>query len=55
VRETVDGFRDHVNPGFLAYRKAGANGTLAAAVEWSDAIASAGSESSTSGTATQRS
>ncbi len=37
MRETVDGFRDHVNPGFLAYRKAGANGTLAAAVEWSDA------------------
>ena len=37
MRETVDGFRDHVNPGFLEYRKAGARGTLDAAVEWSDA------------------
>jgi putrescine aminotransferase len=36
VRETVDGFRDYVNPGFLEYRKAGAKGTLDAAVEWSD-------------------
>ncbi len=36
VRETVDGFRDYVNPGFLAYRKTGAQGTLDAAVEWSD-------------------
>jgi putrescine aminotransferase len=36
VRETVDGFRDHVNPGFLEYRKSGAKGTLDAAVEWSD-------------------
>jgi putrescine aminotransferase len=36
VRETVEGFRDHVNPGFLEYRKAGAKGTLGAAVEWSD-------------------
>jgi len=36
VRETVDGFRDHVNPGFLAYRKSGARGTLDAAVEISD-------------------
>jgi putrescine aminotransferase len=36
VRETVEGFRNHVNPGFLAYRKAGASGTLEAAVEWSD-------------------
>jgi putrescine aminotransferase len=37
VRETVEGFRDHVNPGFLEYRKSGAKGTLGAAVEWSDA------------------
>ena len=36
VRETIDGFRDHVNPGFLEYRKAGARGTLDAAVELSD-------------------
>jgi putrescine aminotransferase len=36
VRETVDGFRDYVNPGFLEYRKAGAKGTIDAAVEWSD-------------------
>ncbi len=36
VRETVDGFRDYVNPGFLEYRKAGAKGTLDAAVEWTD-------------------
>jgi len=36
VRETVEGFRDYVNPGFLEYRKAGAKGTLDAAVEWSD-------------------
>ena len=37
VRETVDAFRDHVNPGFLEYKKGGAKGTLDAAVEWSDA------------------
>ncbi len=36
MRETVDAFREHVNPGFLEYRKAGAKGTLDAAVEWSD-------------------
>ena len=36
VRETVDGFRDYVNPGFLEYRKSGARGTLDAAVEISD-------------------
>jgi putrescine aminotransferase len=36
VRETIDGFRDYVNPGFLEYRKAGAGGTLDASVEWSD-------------------
>jgi len=36
VRETIDGFRDYVNPGFLEYRKAGAQGTLDASVEWSD-------------------
>jgi putrescine aminotransferase len=36
VRETVEGFRDHVNPGFLEYRKSVARDTLDAAVEWSD-------------------
>ncbi len=37
THETVEGFREHVNPGFLEYRKAG-NGTGAGAVvEWSDA------------------
>ncbi|HLW37747.1 MAG TPA: aminotransferase class III-fold pyridoxal phosphate-dependent enzyme, partial [Candidatus Eremiobacteraceae bacterium] len=35
--ETVDGFRDHVNPGFLEYRKATTVEHAAAAVEWSDA------------------
>jgi putrescine aminotransferase len=35
--ETVNGFRDHVNPGFLEYRKATAVEHAAAAVEWSDA------------------
>jgi putrescine aminotransferase len=33
----VDGFRDHVNPGFLEYRKAGDAGGAGAVVEWSDA------------------
>ncbi|HTA40392.1 MAG TPA: aminotransferase class III-fold pyridoxal phosphate-dependent enzyme, partial [Candidatus Acidoferrales bacterium] len=37
TRETVDGFRDHVNPGFLEYRKAGDAGGAGAVVEWSDA------------------
>lgn len=36
TRETVEGFRDFVNPGFLAYRKAGSGGTMEAAVEWGD-------------------
>jgi putrescine aminotransferase len=35
--ETVDGFRDHVNPGFLEYRKATSVEHAAAVVEWSDA------------------
>jgi putrescine aminotransferase len=35
--ETVDGFRDHVNPGFLEYRKALSVDHAAAAVEWEDA------------------
>jgi putrescine aminotransferase len=37
TRETVEGFRDHVNPGFLEYRKATNLENAAAAVEWSDA------------------
>ncbi|HXW52064.1 MAG TPA: aminotransferase class III-fold pyridoxal phosphate-dependent enzyme, partial [Candidatus Acidoferrales bacterium] len=35
--ETVDGFRDHVNPGFLEYRKATSVEHAAAVVEWGDA------------------
>jgi putrescine aminotransferase len=35
--ETVNGFRDHVNPGFLEYRKALSVNHAAAAVEWEDA------------------
>jgi putrescine aminotransferase len=35
--ETVNGFRDHVNPGFLEYRKATSLERAAAVVEWSDA------------------
>jgi putrescine aminotransferase len=35
VKETVEGFRDHVNPGFLEYRKS--MSTNYAAVEWQDA------------------
>ena len=35
--ETIDGFRDHVNPGFLEYRKALSVDHAAAAVEWEDA------------------
>jgi putrescine aminotransferase len=35
--ETINAFRDHVNPGFLEYRKTAANGSPDAAVEWSDA------------------
>lgn len=39
--ETVDGFRDHVNPGFLEYRKATSVEHAAAVVEWGDAGANA--------------
>lgn len=34
--ETVNGFRDHVNPGFLDYRKSVTKDKQFAAVEWSD-------------------
>ncbi|HEV3154828.1 MAG TPA: putrescine aminotransferase [Candidatus Baltobacteraceae bacterium] len=37
TRETVESFRDHVNPGFLEYRKATSVDRAAAAVEWADA------------------
>jgi putrescine aminotransferase len=36
TKETVDGFREHVNPGFLEYRKTVTQGGQFAAVEWSD-------------------
>lgn len=36
TRETLEGFRDHVNPGFLEYRKAASLEDTAAAVEWCD-------------------
>lgn len=36
TKETVDGFRNHVNPGFLAYRKTVTKDGQFAAVEWSD-------------------
>ncbi len=36
TKETVDGFREHVNPGFLAYRKTVTMDGQFAAVEWSD-------------------
>jgi putrescine aminotransferase len=35
--ETINAFRDHVNPGFLEYRKTAANGSPDAAVEFADA------------------
>jgi putrescine aminotransferase len=35
-KETVDGFREHVNPGFLSYRKTVTKDGQFAAVEWSD-------------------
>jgi putrescine aminotransferase len=35
--ETVENFRNHVNPGFLEYRKATSTERAAAAVEWADA------------------
>ncbi len=37
TRETVESFRDHVNPGFLEYRKATDIEGAEAVVEWSDA------------------
>ncbi|WP_017551561.1 putrescine aminotransferase [Heyndrickxia coagulans] len=36
TKETVDGFREYVNPGFLEYRKTVTEGGQFAAVEWSD-------------------
>lgn len=36
TKETVAGFREHVNPGFLEYRKTVTKDTQFAAVEWSD-------------------
>jgi len=36
TKETVDGFRENVNPGFLDYRKTVTLGGQFAAVEWSD-------------------
>jgi putrescine aminotransferase len=37
TQETLTGFREYVNPGFLEYRKSVTLGELDAAVEWSDA------------------
>ncbi len=36
ARETIEGFREYVNPGFLEYRKSVTGGGLSAAVEWAD-------------------
>lgn len=36
TKETVDGFREYVNPGFLTYRKTVTKDGQFAAVEWSD-------------------
>lgn len=36
TKETVNGFREHVNPGFLQYRKSVTKDGQFAAVEWSD-------------------
>ncbi|WP_042352123.1 putrescine aminotransferase [Bacillus massiliigorillae] len=36
TKETVNGFRENVNPGFLEYRKTVTSGGQFAAVEWSD-------------------
>lgn len=36
TKETVDGFREYVNPGFLEYRKSVTKGGQYAAVEWKD-------------------
>ncbi|MGA8534706.1 MAG: putrescine aminotransferase [Candidatus Tumulicola sp.] len=37
TRETVESFRDHINPGFLEYRKATNVDSAEAVVEWADA------------------
>jgi putrescine aminotransferase len=37
TRETVESFRDHINPGFLEYRKATSVDGAGAVVEWADA------------------
>ncbi|HEX3670541.1 MAG TPA: putrescine aminotransferase [Candidatus Cybelea sp.] len=37
ARETVESFREHVNPGFLEYRKATDARNASAVVEWADA------------------
>ncbi|MBV9333812.1 MAG: putrescine aminotransferase [Candidatus Eremiobacteraeota bacterium] len=37
TRETVESFRDHINPGFLEYRKATDAQGAGAVVEWADA------------------
>ncbi len=37
TRETVESFRDHINPGFLEYRKATSVDGAEAVVEWADA------------------
>ncbi|HLY01900.1 MAG TPA: putrescine aminotransferase [Candidatus Cybelea sp.] len=37
TRETVESFRDHINPGFLEYRKATDAREAGAVVEWADA------------------
>jgi putrescine aminotransferase len=39
TNETIAAFREHVNPGFLNYRKTAAHGSLDAAVEWGDVSA----------------
>ena len=36
TKETVDGFKEHVNPGFLEYRKTVTLDNQFAAIEWSD-------------------
>jgi putrescine aminotransferase len=36
TKQTVDNFREHVNPGFLVYRKTVTQGGQFAAVEWTD-------------------
>ena len=41
VTETINGFQEYVNPGFLEYRKSVTGGGLDAAVEWSDSGANA--------------